>query len=56
VLRAWLAAAGAWVLIQILPLGLKVLGDHRLRVRREALVTRRKALTDEWGLEDRSPE
>jgi hypothetical protein len=56
VLRAWLAAAAGWVLIQLLPLGLKVLEDHRLRVRRTVLVARRKALADEWGLEDKARE
>jgi hypothetical protein len=56
VLRAWLAAAGAWAAIQVLPLGLKVLDDYRLRFRRTALAARRDALTAEWGLEDEPSE
>jgi hypothetical protein len=56
VLRVWLAAAAAWVVSQALPLGLKVLDDHRLRIRRSALAARREALTTEWGLEDKPPE
>ena len=55
VLRVWLAAAAAWVMIQTLPLGLKVLDDHRLRSRRSVLAARREALTAEWGLEDNPP-
>jgi hypothetical protein len=56
VLRAWLAAGGAWVMAQVLPLGLKVLDDYRLAYRRSVLATRREALADEWGLEDGPPE
>jgi hypothetical protein len=56
VLRVWLAAGGAWVLAQTLPLGLKVLDDYRLRYRRAVLVARREALASEWGLEDDAPE
>jgi hypothetical protein len=56
VLRAWLAAGGAWVMAQVLPLGLKVLDDYRLAYRRSVLATRRQALADEWGLEDGPPE
>lgn len=52
VLRVWLAAAAAWIMVQTLPLGLKVLDDYRLRHRRAMLVARREALTAEWGLED----
>ena len=52
VLQAWLAAAAAWTAVQILPLGLKVLDDYRLRYRRSVLVARREALIAEWGLED----
>jgi hypothetical protein len=52
VLRVWLAAAGAWLIVQILPLGLKVLDDYRMRYRRSALAVRRDALAAEWGLED----
>lgn len=50
--RVWLAAAAAWVVAQILPLGLKVLDDHRMRYRRSELAARREALAKEWGLED----
>jgi len=52
VIRVWLAAAGAWVAIQVLPLGLKVLDDYRLRHRRSVLAARREAITAEWGLDD----
>ena len=52
VLRVWLAAAGAWVAMQILPLGLKILDDYRLRHRRSLLVARREAITAEWGLDN----
>jgi hypothetical protein len=52
VLRVWLAAAGAWVVVQILPVGLKVLDDYRLRYRRSVLTARREAIVDEWGLEN----
>ncbi|HEY4172131.1 MAG TPA: hypothetical protein VGM42_03825 [Rhodopila sp.] len=52
VLRVWLAAAAAWVAVQILPLGLKVLDDYRLRYRRSVLMERREALAAEWGLDD----
>jgi hypothetical protein len=52
ILPVWLAAAAAWLLTQILPLGLKLLGDYRLRHRGAALLARREALAEEWGLED----
>jgi len=52
ILPVWLAAAGAWVLTQILPLGLKLLDDYRMRHRSTALIARRKALVEEWGLEE----
>jgi hypothetical protein len=52
VLRVWLAAAAAWVLAQIVPLGLKLLDDYRMRFRRAILTTRREALVAEWGLDD----
>lgn len=52
VLRVWLAAAAAWVAVQTLPLGLKVLDDYRLRYRRSVLMARRDALAAEWGLDD----
>jgi hypothetical protein len=54
VLRVWLAAAAAWVMTQVLPLGLKLFDDYRLRYRRSLLAARREALTDEWGLNDES--
>ena len=56
VLQAWLAAAAAWVMVQLLPLGLKVLDDYRLRYRRTVLAARREALAAEWGLEDNRTE
>jgi hypothetical protein len=52
ILPVWLAAAGAWVLTQVLPMGLKLLNDYRLRHRSAALVERRKTLVEEWGLEE----
>jgi hypothetical protein len=56
VLRVWLAAGGAWVLAQTLPLGLKVLDDYRLRHRRVVLLAEREALAAEWGLEQGNDE
>jgi hypothetical protein len=55
VLRIWLAAAGAWVMIQLLPVGLKLLDDYRLRYRRSVLVARRTAIAAEWGMDGRPP-
>jgi hypothetical protein len=55
VFRVWLAAAAAWIVVQILPLGLKVLDDYRLRFRRSVLSARREALAAEWGLDDDKP-
>jgi hypothetical protein len=52
VLPVWLAAAVAWILSQVLPLGLKMFDDYRLRYRGAALVARREALVEEWGLEE----
>jgi hypothetical protein len=52
VLRVWLAAAVAWVMVETLPMGLRLLDDYRLRHRRSALISRRNALMEEWGLED----
>lgn len=52
IVPAWLAAAAAWVLTQLLPMGLKLLDDYRIRNRSTALVERRKALVEEWGLEE----
>jgi hypothetical protein len=52
ILPVWLAAAAAWVMSQILPLVLKTLDDYRLRYRHAALLSRRQALVDEWGLEE----
>jgi lysylphosphatidylglycerol synthetase-like protein (DUF2156 family) len=52
VLRVWLAAAAAWITVQVLPVALKVLDDYRVRHRRSVLMARRTALAEEWGLED----
>jgi hypothetical protein len=52
ILPAWLAAAAAWTMSQVLPLGLKVLDDYRLRHRSAVLAARRQALVEEWGLEE----
>lgn len=49
---AWLAAAVAWLLTQILPLGLKMLDDYRMSHRRQALAERRQSLVEEWGLDN----
>jgi hypothetical protein len=51
ILPVWLAAGGAWILTQVVPLALKLLDDYRLRARSQALIERRKALAEEWGLE-----
>jgi hypothetical protein len=55
VLKVWLAAAAAWVAVQTLPLGLKVLDDYRLRYRRSVLMDRRESLAAEWGLDNNPP-
>ncbi len=52
ILRVWLAACLAFLVAQILPIGLKLLEDHRLRIRRAVLQERRAALIEEWGLEE----
>jgi hypothetical protein len=52
ILPVWLAAGVAWILTQILPMGLKLLEDHRVRRRGADLLARRQALVEEWGLED----
>ena len=49
---AWLAAAAAWLLTQILPLGLKILDDYRTNRQRQALTAKRQALVEEWGLDN----
>jgi hypothetical protein len=52
ILPVWLAGGTAWLLTQILPLGLKLLDDYRSRHRSTALLAQRQALVEEWGLED----
>jgi hypothetical protein len=52
VFRVWLAAAAAWVVIQSLPLAIKVVDDYRLRRRRSVLAARRQAIAAEWGFDD----
>jgi hypothetical protein len=52
----WLAGAAAWLLTQVLPVGLKLLNDTRLRHYRAALQVRRDALSAEWGLDRASSE
>jgi hypothetical protein len=52
VMRAWLCAAAAWLLTEILPIALKLLEDYRLRGHRAALQRRRQELAAEWGLEE----
>ena len=56
ILPVWLAAAVAWVLTQVLPMGLKLLDDYRMRHRRAVLAARREALVEEWGLDEETPE
>ena len=56
VLKVWLAAGVAWLLAQILPLALKALDDFRLQHRRTVLEIKRKALIEEWGLQQGSEE
>ncbi len=51
VARVWLAGAVAWILGQLLPLGLKVWDDYRLRDRRSVLTARRDVIVAEWGLD-----
>ena len=51
VLMVWPMAAVAWVLTQILPIGLKLLSDYRVRARRAALEARRDRLVEDWGLD-----
>jgi hypothetical protein len=52
VLTVWTMAALAWLLTQILPVGLKLLSDYRVRTRRSMLEARRDKLAAEWGLDD----
>jgi hypothetical protein len=51
VLQVWLAAAAAWVVVQVLPMGLKVLDDYQMQYRRSILTARRESLVAEWGLD-----
>ncbi|HYZ23498.1 MAG TPA: hypothetical protein VE690_15220 [Rhodopila sp.] len=51
ILWVWLVGGAAWLLTQVLPIGLKLLNDMRLRHYRSALQARREALNAEWGLE-----
>ena len=52
VVTAWLAAAGAWALSEMVPIGLHMLDDVRLRARRADLQKQRADLVAEWGLTD----
>ncbi|MFL5251472.1 MAG: hypothetical protein ACJ8AI_01005 [Rhodopila sp.] len=52
ILTVWTMAALAWLLTQILPIGLKLLSDYRIRMRRIALEARREKLATEWGLDE----
>ncbi len=49
-LRVWLAGGSAWLMAQMLPIGLKLLNDMRLKRYRAVLVSRRDTLISEWGL------
>jgi hypothetical protein len=53
IMTIWIVAAAAWVVTQILPIGLKLLSDYRVNSRRAALQLRREKLVAEWGLDDR---
>ena len=53
VLIVWTMAAFAWLLTQVLPIGLKLLSDYRANVRRTVLRERRDALVADWGLDER---
>jgi hypothetical protein len=52
ILTIWTMAALAWLITQILPVGLKLLSDYRVRSRRAALEARREKLVSEWGLDE----
>jgi hypothetical protein len=54
VLQVWLAAAAAWVVVQVLPMGLKILDDYQMQYRRSILTARREKLVSEWGLDGES--
>lgn len=51
ILIVLLAAAGGFALTQILPLGLKLLDDARLKIRGDHLAAERQKLIDEWELD-----
>jgi hypothetical protein len=52
VVTVWLAAAGAWALSEMVPIGLHMLDDVRLRARRAELLRQRTTLVAEWGLSE----
>ncbi len=52
VVIVWLAAAGAWALSEMVPIGLHMLNDVRLRARRAELQKQRADLVAEWGLSE----
>jgi hypothetical protein len=51
VARAWLAGAAAWLLTALLPIGLTLLEDHRLKLHRTRLAATRASLVSDWGLD-----
>jgi hypothetical protein len=53
VIIVWTMAALAWVVTQLLPIGLKLLADYRAGVRQAALRERRDTLVADWGLDER---
>jgi hypothetical protein len=53
IMTIWIVAAAAWVVTQVLPIGLKLLSDYRVNSRRADLQLRREKLVAEWGLDDR---
>jgi hypothetical protein len=51
-LIVWTMAAVAWMLTQILPIGLKLVSDYRVGQRRAELRQRRATLIADWGLDE----
>jgi hypothetical protein len=56
IFRVWLAGTSAWLLTQLLPTGLEVLNNIRLRRYRATLEARRVALNNEWRIGQPAPE
>lgn len=54
VMKVWLVGGVGWLIAQLLPIGLRLLNDWRLKRYRVSLEQRRTTLSAEWGL-DRFP-